>query len=137
RRGGGGKDGGRGEWEAGERAYAVVLPHRAREAPEQRGVTLPPLWREDGAVGVRARRLQDDDAGPRAPQRRLQVVDADAFRVDTDRHRLETGRTGRGERADIRRRLDQHGIPRAGEGAEDDRERRLASRGDEDVSGRN
>ena len=91
---------------------------------------------ERRAVRVREQRLQVDEPRAGRLERVGQQIGPDAALVDGHRHRLQALRAGRGERADVRRRLDDHRCARRGEPAQAGGEGGLAARADQHVAGR-
>ena len=100
-----------------EVARVLVLDDEGAEPLGELVDALAAFGGEHRSVRVRAGRLQHDDAGARAAQRRLEVVDADAVGVDARPGRARGPPRGptraRRRRSATRRGRDRRGAPRA------------------------
>ena len=105
-----------------EIACEVVLDHRR-----------VPVGRERRAAGVRMPGLEVHEPRARRGERGGQEIRTDAAVIGRHRHEPDAGRTRRRDRAEVRRRLDQHRRAGRRERADDRRDGRLPARRDEDV----
>jgi hypothetical protein len=108
----------------------VVLQHEGPGLGRGGQHGAPPLRRQHRAGRIGIGRLAVEEAGAGAPEGLGQQVGPHALGIGRHRHDAQAGPHGGGERAEIGRALDQHGIARRGQGAERRRYRALGAGAD-------